>query len=82
MNRASYPDLFYPEIYILEGGYKAFSEKHLELCHPKSYVSMNDRCHGDDMKKFRAKTRAFEEERGKRVLKKRYRYITDPNMWT
>ena len=28
LNKDSYPRLNYPEIYILEGGYKAFYEKH------------------------------------------------------
>ena len=28
LNKDSYPRLVYPEIYVLEGGYKAFFEKH------------------------------------------------------
>ena len=28
LNKDSYPKLNYPEVYVLEGGYKAFYEKH------------------------------------------------------
>ena len=28
LNKDSYPKLNYPEVYVMEGGYKAFYEKH------------------------------------------------------
>lgn len=37
-----YPDLKFPEIYIMEGGYKLFYEKYSGLCTPMHYVSMDD----------------------------------------
>jgi len=37
-----YPDLKYPEIYVMEGGYKMFYEKHSNMCTPMHYVSMDD----------------------------------------
>jgi hypothetical protein len=40
-----YPDLYYPEMYILEGGYKKFFEASSEnkiYCNPPAYISMND----------------------------------------
>ncbi|KAK4129006.1 Rhodanese-like protein [Parathielavia appendiculata] len=40
-NAAQYPKLFYPEIYILEGGYSAFFAEHRERCYPQAYVEMN-----------------------------------------
>jgi len=36
----SYPSLSYPELYLLEGGYKAFYEQHGRLCSPRDYVPM------------------------------------------
>jgi len=41
-NEQSYPNLFYPEMYLLEGGYKQFWKDHPELCDPQGYVEMKD----------------------------------------
>lgn len=67
----TYPILCYPEAYILEGGYKAFFESHPLLCEPASYVPMLQSDYSDDLKKFRAKSRSYQDEYGKRLLKKR-----------
>ena len=32
MNLERYPQLFFPEMYILEGGYKRFYAEHPDLC--------------------------------------------------
>ncbi|KAH6619457.1 Rhodanese-like domain-containing protein [Chaetomium sp. MPI-SDFR-AT-0129] len=40
-NAAHYPKLFYPEIYILDGGYSGFFAEHRERCYPQAYVEMN-----------------------------------------
>ncbi|KAK4044417.1 Rhodanese-like domain-containing protein [Parachaetomium inaequale] len=40
-NAAHYPKLFYPEIYILDGGYSGFFVEHRERCYPQAYVEMN-----------------------------------------
>lgn len=40
-NYDEYPNLFYPDILILEGGYKSFFDRCPHLCHPCSYVRMN-----------------------------------------
>lgn len=37
-----YPDLKFPEIYIMEGGYKLFYEKFNASCTPMHYTSMDD----------------------------------------
>lgn len=37
-----YPALKFPEIYIMEGGYKLFYEKYDSMCTPMHYVSMDD----------------------------------------
>ncbi|KAL2270275.1 hypothetical protein VTJ83DRAFT_2459 [Remersonia thermophila] len=40
-NAAQYPKLYYPEIYILDGGYSAFFAEHRGRCSPQAYVEMN-----------------------------------------
>lgn len=40
-----YPGLRFPEIYILEGGYKLFFNEFPELCTPQGYVRMNSKLH-------------------------------------
>ncbi|EPY49663.1 M phase inducer phosphatase Cdc25 [Schizosaccharomyces cryophilus OY26] len=45
MNSHRYPFLYYPEVYILHGGYKAFYENHRSRCDPVNYVPMNDASH-------------------------------------
>eukprot|EP00808_Paulinella_micropora_P010112 g900.t1 len=42
LNETSYPYLSFPEVVILEGGYRQFFKEHPELCEPKAYVSMWD----------------------------------------
>ena len=40
-----YPNLFYPNTYVLEGGYKEFWQvggRNLEYCEPQTYVRMDD----------------------------------------
>jgi hypothetical protein len=40
-----YPKLYYPEIYILQGGYSGFFSNHKERCEPQNYVAMQDERH-------------------------------------
>ena len=40
VNKDNYPYLHYPELYLLEGGYKNFFETNKDLCLPKSYKPM------------------------------------------
>lgn len=55
----SYPDLHYPEVYLLHGGYKEFFENNSELCEPREYRPMVDPQYSDDYKHFRAKTKTW-----------------------
>ena len=32
----------FPEVYVMDGGYKAFFEKYPHLCTPQTYVTMFD----------------------------------------
>ncbi|KAK9768185.1 m-phase inducer phosphatase [Basidiobolus ranarum] len=42
LNVDNYPNLYFPELYIVDGGYRKFYEKHRELCTPQNYIEMND----------------------------------------
>ncbi|EGW31314.1 uncharacterized protein SPAPADRAFT_61885 [Spathaspora passalidarum NRRL Y-27907] len=44
-NSELYPYLTYPDIVILESGYKGFFMKYPYLCHPQGYVEMKDLNH-------------------------------------
>ena len=55
-NKDCYPKLHYPELYLLEGGYKAFYESYQDLCSPSCYVPMLHPHHIADLKYFRSKT--------------------------
>jgi len=37
-----YPHLFYPELFVLDGGYRQFFQSFPELCSPANYISMDD----------------------------------------
>ncbi|KAF8943967.1 cell division cycle- protein [Haplosporangium gracile] len=39
-NVSHYPALFYPEVYVMEGGYSSFFEENKSYCWPKAYVKM------------------------------------------
>ncbi|RPA79546.1 Rhodanese-like protein [Ascobolus immersus RN42] len=60
-NMHRYPELYYPEVYILEGGYSSFFKEHKEHCYPQKYVEMNDVSHKQtcekEMGKFRRNTK-------------------------
>ena len=42
INEMRYPTLFYPDVYLLDGGYRNFYKSHPELCEPRGYVEMQD----------------------------------------
>jgi M-phase inducer tyrosine phosphatase len=42
INLENYPRLFYPQIYVISGGFKEFHQKYPELCSPAEYVPMTD----------------------------------------
>lgn len=45
VNAANYPNLTYPEMYILDGGYSKFFTENPSKCFPQNYVEMNDQRH-------------------------------------
>jgi len=50
INESNYPDLYYPEMYLLEGGYKQFFKDFPELCEPQAYVEMKDPLYTPEMR--------------------------------
>lgn len=59
INESNYPKLHHPEIYILEGGYKAFYADYREFCVPQDYKPMNHKDHSSDLRFFRAKSKSW-----------------------
>ncbi|XP_052778609.1 M-phase inducer phosphatase-like [Mya arenaria] len=54
-----YPRLAFPEVYLLEGGYKAFYHKHIVQCDPQQYMPMLHKDHVTDLRHFRAKSKSW-----------------------
>ncbi|XP_041123845.1 M-phase inducer phosphatase 1-like isoform X3 [Polyodon spathula] len=53
-----YPQLYYPEIYILKGGYKEFYTLFQSLCEPCGYVPMVHQDFADQLRRYRRKKRS------------------------
>ena len=63
-NSASYPALFYPEIYLLHNGYKEFWEHYPDLCQPRAYQPMADPKFSQEEKMFRKKSKTWHSGAG------------------
>ncbi|XP_074141598.1 M-phase inducer phosphatase 2 [Sminthopsis crassicaudata] len=63
-----YPNLYYPEMYILKGGYKDFFPQFTTFCEPQDYRPMNHEDFKEDFKRFRLKSRTWSGERSKREM--------------
>ncbi|CAF1113200.1 unnamed protein product [Rotaria sp. Silwood1] len=59
-----YPQLHYPEIYLLEGGYKAFYEYSNQFCIPNQYRMMNDIDYEEEYRQYRFETKQFDKFAG------------------
>lgn len=69
LNEQAYPNLYYPELYLLEGGYKSFYENFKKYCYPQTYKPMLHAEHLNDLKHFRAKAKSWEVSRHSLLLK-------------
>ncbi|KAM5214223.1 M-phase inducer phosphatase 3 isoform 4-T5 [Hipposideros larvatus] len=58
-----YPALYYPELYILKGGYQDFFPEYTELCEPQSYCPMHHQDHKAELLRCRSQSKAVEGER-------------------
>ncbi|XP_007666524.1 M-phase inducer phosphatase 2 isoform X2 [Ornithorhynchus anatinus] len=63
-----YPNLHYPEMYVLKGGYKEFFPQFQAFCEPQGYRPMNHEDFKEDLKRFRLKSRTWAGERSKREM--------------
>ncbi|CAM9324614.1 unnamed protein product [Lampetra planeri] len=70
-----YPNLHYPELYILKGGYKDFFPHFQSQCDPQSYRPMHHEDFKEDLKKFRLKSRTWAGERSKRDMYSRLKKL-------
>jgi len=50
LHQDSYPELYYSDLYVLEGGYKKFYEQHKAHCFPTAYVEMLDKNYSTECK--------------------------------
>ncbi|XP_063987010.1 M-phase inducer phosphatase isoform X2 [Diachasmimorpha longicaudata] len=63
MNKEHYPALYYPEIYLLHGGYQQFYQHEKALCSPQGYRPMTHPDHEADLRKFRSKSKSWQGEK-------------------
>ncbi len=70
LNINHYPHLNYPNILILQGGYKSFFEKYSNRCYPQQYVEMNDKSHINtcerEMSRFKKRNNFSEKDKHSR----------------
>ncbi|CAF4651958.1 unnamed protein product, partial [Rotaria sp. Silwood2] len=64
IHEKNYPELHYPEIYLLDGGYKALYEYSTEFCIPNQYRTMIDIDYQDEYRQYRYETKQCERFTG------------------
>lgn len=65
-NKDCYPHLHYPELYLLDGGYKSFFETVKTHCVPQTYKPMLHKDHSEDLRHFRTKSKSWAGEKNTR----------------
>ncbi|KAM9311634.1 M-phase inducer phosphatase 3 [Gastrophryne carolinensis] len=64
--RNEYPNLYYPEIYLLKGGYKDFFPDYKILCEPQGYCPMHHQDYREELLKCRTKSKSWAGDRRRR----------------
>ncbi|KAM3924126.1 M-phase inducer phosphatase 3 [Leptodactylus fuscus] len=64
--RNEYPNLYYPELYLLKGGYKEFFPEYKPLCEPQSYCPMHHQDYRQELLKCRTKSKSWAGDRKRR----------------
>lgn len=64
--RNEYPSLYYPELYLLKGGYKDFYPEYKELCEPQNYCPMQHQDYREELLKCRTKSKSWAGDRKRR----------------
>ncbi|XP_078087766.1 M-phase inducer phosphatase 1-B-like [Mustelus asterias] len=70
-----YPNLYYPELYILKGGYKAFFPQFTNYCDPPKYCPMDHEDFQEELLKLRKKSKSWAGERRRWDLISRLRKV-------
>ncbi|KAG0215810.1 cell division cycle- protein [Mortierella sp. GBA30] len=58
-NASHYPAVFYPEVYVMKGGYSGFFKQNKSYCWPEAYIEMQDEKHSQE---FETHRRTFQRE--------------------
>lgn len=66
-----YPQLCYPELYLLSGGYKSFYAGFKDQCDPVGYTQMDDERYAKEMTVFQKKAKSWSGERHSRFNRKK-----------
>ncbi|XP_026673939.1 M-phase inducer phosphatase-like [Ceratina calcarata] len=64
-NKEHYPALYYPEVYLLHGGYEQFYKQQKELCSPQGYRPMKHPDHEADLRQFRNKSKSWQGDKSR-----------------
>ena len=70
-HKDSYPALSFPELYLVHGGYEAFHSSHQVACEPCGYTLMVDTQYVDQLKSYRAKSKAIRNGKTSQANKRR-----------
>ncbi|XP_053374196.1 M-phase inducer phosphatase-like [Mercenaria mercenaria] len=70
LNKEQYPRLNFPEVYLLDGGYKAFFTTQKEHCEPASYKPMLHEDHAAYLRHFRVKSKSWTEGEKQKTSKR------------
>ncbi|XP_015199366.2 M-phase inducer phosphatase 2 [Lepisosteus oculatus] len=70
-----YPNLHYPELYVLKGGYKEFFPRYEAHCEPQGYRPMHHEDFREHLRKCRLRSRTWAGERSKRDLYSRLKKL-------
>ena len=62
LHQESYPALKFPEIYLLENGYKEFYSEQPAHCQPKDYLPMCHPDHKGDLAFYRTDSKMYESK--------------------
>ncbi|XP_060564728.1 M-phase inducer phosphatase-like [Ruditapes philippinarum] len=72
LNKEHYPKLNFPEVYLLDGGYKAFFTSQKQCCEPASYKPMLHEDHAADLRHFRVKSKSWTEGDKQKTSKRQH----------
>jgi rhodanese-related sulfurtransferase len=75
-NSSMYPSLHFPEVYLLDGGYKNFFYSQKDECQPQTYKPMMHEAHSNDLKHFRQKSKSWAGEKsGRSSMRSGLKYV-------